>query len=80
MTKLLLFGLLAYLAYKFFVGRTAAKEEISQKPEPEETHRDPVCGVYVSKADAVIGRVEDERIYFCSMACLEKYRDQLENK
>ena len=57
----------------------------SAKPSPpsrggsaSETHRDPVCGTYVSEEDAVIGRLNGERHFFCSMNCLEKFREQLE--
>lgn len=80
MPKLLIWGLLAFLAYKMFMAKSAAKEVSDKKPKMDETHRDPICGVYVSEDKAVIGRVEDERVYFCSMACLEKYRDQVEHK
>jgi YHS domain-containing protein len=33
----------------------------------------------VAKGDAVIGNLEGRKLYFCSMSCLEKFRDQLEN-
>jgi YHS domain-containing protein len=78
--RLLVWGLIGYVVYMMFKGRSG--EKILPKPEPtgEETHRDPVCGVYVAEEDAVVGRIEEKRVYFCSMACLEKYREQLENK
>jgi YHS domain-containing protein len=73
----LLFGYIAYLVFKGF----AAKKEIPKAtPSGDETHLDPVCGVYVVEDDAVIGRLEGKRIYFCSMACLEKYQEQVTHK
>ncbi len=79
--RLLIWLLIGYCAYMLLKGRK--REEIppaSGRQKGEETHQDPVCGVYVTEEDAVIGRVEDKRVYFCSMKCLEKYRDQLEQK
>ena len=80
MIRLLIWILLGYVVYLMFKGRSGNKDLPKDPPIGEETHRDPVCGVYVAKDDAVVGRLEGERLYFCSMACLEKYREQIENK
>ncbi len=77
--RFLIFALIGYCIYLMFKGRSS-KEIAPSKPVGEETHKDPVCGTYVAEDDAVIGRVEGERVYFCSMECLEKYRDKLEQK
>lgn len=79
--RMLIWLVLIYVGFKILKGFIASRksEEPTVKPDVEAL-RDPVCGVYVSKDDAVIGNVEGERIYFCSMECLEKYRDQLEKK
>lgn len=78
--RLLIWLLLMYVGFKIVKGFiTQRKSEETAPPRVEdEAVRDPVCGVYVAKDDAVIGTVEGERIYFCSMTCLEKYREQLE--
>ncbi len=76
---LILIGYCIYLMFKG-AGKKEAKPGQTQKPVGEITHKDPVCGVYVSEDDAVVGRLEGERIYFCSMECLEKYRESLEKK
>ena len=34
--------------------------------------RDPVCGMYVPRAEAVEGRVGGETRYYCSAACRDK--------
>jgi YHS domain-containing protein len=75
--RLFMWLLMGYVAYLIFKGWNAKRELPREKPAGEVTHRDPVCGVYVAENDAVVGRHEGERIYFCSMACLEKYREQV---
>ena len=80
--RLIIWLLIGYGIYLFFKGR-GRKEipPVHQAREKEtETYKDPVCGVYVSGDDAVIGRLEGGKVYFCSMACLEKYREQLGNQ
>jgi YHS domain-containing protein len=78
--RLLVWILLGYAVYLMFKGRSDKKELPKERPSGEEAHRDPVCGVFVAEEDAVIGKLEGERLYFCSMACLEKYREQLTHK
>lgn len=83
MIRLLMWGLLIYVGYRVVAALTKGKEtetKTSEKREAAVTHRDPVCGVYVSEDDAVVGRLEGERHYFCSMNCLEKFREQLDHK
>jgi YHS domain-containing protein len=83
MIRLLFWLLFIYIGYRIILSLTAGK-----KREPElrgassegvTTHRDPVCGMYVSEEDAVVGRLDGQRHYFCSMGCLEKYREQLDH-
>ncbi len=78
--KLLLFIVMGYLVYKIFKRSIEKVEPPSGKLEGAVAHKDPVCGVYVTEEDAVVGRLEGERIYFCSRDCLEKYRERLEKK
>lgn len=79
--KFLIWLLIGYVVYQMFKGRSGGEIASGQPAaKGEETFRDPVCGVYVSGEDAVIGRYEGERLHFCSMECLEKYRERLENK
>ncbi|WP_298438452.1 transcriptional regulator [Geobacter sp.] len=82
--RILIWLLLIYIGYrivKAIVQKKAGDEPAdSSVTQREETYQDPVCGTYVAEDDAVIGRVEGERVYFCSMACLEKFREGLEHK
>lgn len=77
MRNLIIIALISYVIYIIFKKRSNAAVESKREEPQEETFRDPVCGVYVAQGDAVVGRLDGERIHFCSMACLEKYRDQL---
>jgi YHS domain-containing protein len=79
---MLLWLILIYVGYRVVQGflKSREPEERTLPPRGEDAHRDPVCGVYVAEADAVVGRIDEKRVYFCSMACLEKYREQLEHK
>ena len=79
MSRMLIFFLIGYLIYVLVKKRSAGVIEKKREEAKEELFRDPVCGVYVVEGDGVIGRSDGERIHFCSMACLEKYREQLEH-
>ncbi len=82
MIRLLVIGLLLYVGYRIILSLTSASKPLEKPDESRgsagiETYKDPVCGVYVSEETAVIGRHDGQRHYFCSMNCLEKYREQL---
>lgn len=79
MSRMLIFFLIGYLIYILVKKRSSGKIEVKKEDAKEETFRDPVCGVYVAEGDAVIGRHDGQRLHFCSMTCLEKYREQLEH-
>lgn len=84
MIRLLMWGLLLYIGYRILVslvkgGHKSTGTGTAERPAGEPLHLDPVCGVYVSAETAVIGRHEGQRHYFCSMDCLEKYRERLDH-
>ena len=83
MIRFLFVALLLYIGYRIIISLTSAKKTPAKSAESrdpgEETYRDPVCGIYVSEEPAVIGRHDGQRHYFCSMNCLEKYREQLDH-
>lgn len=83
MIRFLVIGLLFYIGYRILISLTATEKKQAKfardRDTGEETHLDPVCGVYVSEETAVIGRHDGVRHYFCSMNCLEKYREQLDH-
>lgn len=80
--RLIIMLILIYVGFKIvqgFMQKNQGEKPAVQEPEKEEAFQDPVCGVYVTEDDAVIGRHEGKRIHFCSMACLEKYRANIEH-
>ncbi len=83
MIRLLFSLLLLYIGYRIvkaiFSPKTADKDATPAHLAGEETVQDPVCGVYIAKEDAIVGNLEGTRHYFCSMNCLEKFRDQLDH-
>jgi YHS domain-containing protein len=83
MIRLLIWLLLIYIGYRIILslagGKKPADVNQGKASDAATTHRDPVCGMYVSEEDAVVGRHDDQRHYFCSMSCLEKYREQLDH-
>ena len=83
MIRLLMWGLLIYIGYRIILSITGSKNTPSEQSRvhgtPMSTQRDPICGVYVSEEDAIVGTLEGERHYFCSHACLEKFREQLDH-
>jgi YHS domain-containing protein len=83
MIRLLIWLLLIYIGYRVILQLTSPKKEKPVKrgaaSEAAVTHRDPVCGMYVSEEDAVIGKLDNQRHYFCSMNCLEKFREELDH-
>jgi YHS domain-containing protein len=80
MPRLLLFLVIGYTLYRFIKGFLRKRStEIPRRTGEVETFQDPVCGVYVTKEDAVIGKLNGQRIYFCSTECLEKYHQDSKN-
>ncbi len=83
MIRFLVISLMLYIGYRIIIALITSKQpqakSAGSRDVCEETYRDPVCGLYVTAEAAVIGRHDGQRHYFCSMACLEKYREQLDH-
>jgi YHS domain-containing protein len=75
--------LLIYIGYRIILAITGPKQKPSDvsrgRGAAMTTRQDPVCGVYISEEDAVVGTLDGQRHYFCSHACLEKFREQLDH-
>lgn len=69
--KFLILLLVGYLVYRMVRGKAAP--ELQKESAATETFQDPVCGVYVSEADAVVGNMEGKRYHFCSIGCLQQF-------
>lgn len=78
MIRFLIWLLLGYIGFRIVKGILSRQDDRAAQPHGDtETRQDPVCGTYVAVDDAVVGRLNDERVYFCSRECLETYRDRL---
>lgn len=69
--RFLILVLVGYLVYRLVRSKVAP--EIEKESTATETYQDPVCGVYVSEADAVVGTLEGKRHHFCSLGCLQQF-------
>ncbi len=81
MIRLLIWLLLLYIGFRILKGLAAPKgtSNAPQRDPSEETVQDPICKVYLAKEDAIVGTLDGQRHYFCSMGCLEKFREQLDH-
>ena len=64
--KILAFGIVVYLIYKFFIAK---KGKNGDNEMIEDTMvACPTCGTYISKDEAILSNGK----YFCSQKCLNK--------
>lgn len=82
--RLLFWGLLLYIGYRVLKallanGKGGTGDVSNRRDAGEETVQDPICGIYLSRDTAIVGTLEGKRHYFCSMDCLEKFREQLDH-
>jgi YHS domain-containing protein len=73
----LLIGYGIYLLARVFLRKRPAAR--TRQSDEVETFQDPVCGVFVTRGDAVSARMGGKQVYFCSTECREKYRHNFEN-
>ena len=78
--RFILWLLLGYIGFRVVKSLLAG---MNKPATPEvtgtETFQDPVCGMYVTPEDATVGRLDGQKIYFCSLDCLEKYQEKLKS-
>jgi len=81
--RLVLWGLLLYIGYRIVISLTKTKthQAAPSRNHGDATiiHKDPVCGIYVSEVEAVVGTHNGQRIYFCSHTCLKKFQENLDH-
>ena len=79
MIRLLMLVLLGFVVYS--VGVMLVRQLIGRKPplpkekssRGEEMVKDPQCGTYLPRSDALSGQVKGKTWYFCSTECRDKY-------
>jgi len=70
-------GYLAYRvaksAYQSWIAGGAASQE-TQPDEPEVLVKDPVCGTFIPRANALKLQKDGQDYFFCSEGCLKRFR------
>lgn len=82
MWKWLIFGLVAYGAYRMFMNDRRrkdadVKDERDKKVAAGELVRDPVCGTYIDADSTITVRNGDTVHRFCSYECRDKFIAEL---
>ncbi len=82
MVRLILFLLLLFLIYTVFAALRQFLTGRSGKLPPEKTRRgedmvrDPQCGVYLPRSEAVRKTIGGRPHYFCSKECRNAFREK----
>jgi uncharacterized protein len=75
--RIILYGLIAYLAYivyRFFKAINKASKQPRIKRQPSGIMvKDETCNTYLPKEDAIKVQYEGMDYYFCSQECKEKF-------
>ncbi len=69
--------IIGYLALKKYVSGLFPKDPGQAKPKPpitDELVKDPICGVYVPKKEAIVYGKGGKLYYFCCEKCLKEFR------
>jgi len=81
--RLILFFLILFAIYylfkrwvRGFFGQTRQGPERKPPPIIDELVKDPVCGTYVPKREAIVYGKKGKLYYFCSKECLEKFKKE----
>ena len=67
--------ILLILLIRYLFKNKTRKPTRAMGPEPEVLKQDPVCGAYVAQHRDLSLSTEDGVVYFCSRACMEKFRE-----
>jgi len=67
--------ILVILLIRYLLKNKKRKVAPIMKREPEVLLQDPVCGTYVSQRRDLSLPTEDGVRYFCSKACMEKFKE-----
>ncbi len=81
MYRLILFLIIVFVIYhlfkKYVLGPFRPRHtKPGRKPPPitDELVKDPVCGTYVPKREAIVYGRKGKLYYFCCKECLEKFK------
>ncbi len=81
--KILIFAIAGYALFRLFMN-DKNKKNVDQQKEREdliasgELVKDPSCGTYVDPESAITVKSGEDKFYFCSYECREKFIKQIE--
>lgn len=82
MIRLLLLVIIGFLVYSVVVallrglGHRPSAPPREKSAEGEQMVKDPVCGTYLPRSDALAGTVAGETRYYCSRECRDRDRQE----
>ena len=81
MWKVVILILAAYILYRMFINDKRRKESVKAnvdkaRAKAGDLAKDPICGTYVSKENALTVRENDTVYYFCSYDCRDAFLKQ----
>jgi len=84
MWKFVIIAIAAFVLWKMFAGDMKRRKQEAQKEQETliakgEMVKDPICGSYVDKENAVLVREGEKVLHFCSYECRDKYLGQIES-
>lgn len=76
-TRVIILLVVLWLAWRFLRGLLDGLLETRREPlRTQKLERDPVCGVFVAPATALVARARGETAYFCSEKCRREWERQ----
>jgi YHS domain-containing protein len=79
MLKILIFGILAYVVFRFIRKMLLPDDRDHGNTDAgpvDEMVQDPVCLTYIPRSGAIKKVVNGETHFFCSQACVDKFIDK----
>lgn len=81
MWKFVILIVAVYVLYRMFINDKRRKESVKSdmdrtRVKTGELVKDPVCGTYISKENALTVRDNDKIYYFCSYECRDSFLKQ----
>lgn len=77
MIKLLLLALVGFILYSLVAGLLTPgrrRQRGNRTSEGEDMVKDPQCGTYLPRSEAVRSTVAGREHFFCSRSCLNEYK------
>lgn len=80
--RVIIWAVLGFLIYTVIKAAARSLRAPRQTPPPEKSRggemmeRDPQCGTFVPRGDAIVTTIRGKEHWFCSTRCRDKYLQQ----